>query len=219
MTMLDCALDYALRRWSVIPVKPGTKQPAVSWKLYQNLRPSEKLLGRWFDKNPEWQLAVVTGAVSGNLAVRDFDDMLTYERWAGEYRSLSDELPTVATQRGRHVYFRTTELGYRQLPGGEYRGEGHFTLLPPSKHPKGGAYSWIVPLPQSELPIIDDPVKAGLLCTEPEARETSLCPVGEESPGHPTALSSLPRLTQRTYRFLNIGTRQGHRNGELFVAA
>jgi hypothetical protein len=73
-----------------------------------------------------------------------------------DHPDLAQTLPTVATSRGRHVYFRAGPadlffLDLRDLnppEDGEYRGDsGHYCLLPPSRHPDGPTYKWLLPPP------------------------------------------------------------------------
>jgi len=107
-------------------------------------------------------VAVILGAASGGLACRDFDDVLAYQSWAAKNPYLARILPTVRTARGYHVYFLAPQ-GFKDLGDGEYRAtNGHFCLLPPSRHPDGAIYNWIVALPHGALPDVD-PVQAGLL--------------------------------------------------------
>jgi hypothetical protein len=84
--------------------------------------------------------------VSGYLVCRDFDTAEAYLTWASEHRDLAKSLPTVRTGRGYHVYFRSRECTkIKNLGDGELRGNG-YCLLPPSRHPSGGTYEWVVPL-------------------------------------------------------------------------
>lgn len=174
-TLLDAALAYARRGWCIIPIrhKPNTdgKQPAVPWKAYQALRPTDGELRGWFaDGRPVDGLAVILGDVSGGLVCRDFDDLATYETWAGVQAKLARSLPTVATARGRHVYFRSTWRGFVDLGDGELRGDSkHYCILPPSRHPSGTIYHWLVPWPDGDLAPID-PWKSGFL-SETESTE------------------------------------------------
>ena len=56
---------------------------------------------------------------------------------------------------------------------GEYRGDGgHYCLLPPSRHPSGEVYRWLVPLPAGPLPRVDDARAAGFLETTPTRHVT-----------------------------------------------
>ena len=153
--ILTAALDYALRGLCIIPIKPGTKQAACKWKLFQSIRPGEANLRRWFEKSQNYP-AVILGDISGGLVCRDFDVKAAYDFWAESHVELAHLLPTVQTARGRHVYFRSQWQGFRNMGDGELRGDtGHYCLLPPAVHPTGVPYEWLLPLPAEELPIID----------------------------------------------------------------
>ena len=66
------------------------------------------------------------------------------------------------TARGRHVYFHSTYRRIKKMADGELRGAG-YCLLPPSRHPDGPVYEWLVPLPDGEIPFVADVRAAGLL--------------------------------------------------------
>ena len=145
-SMLDLALHYRTRGWSLIPIKAGTKnQPLGKWKPFQTKPADELQLRRWFGNGSSKNMAVVLGAVSGGLVCRDFDTVKEYEVWADAHPELAKTLPTAATSRGRHVYCRAAlaDLFFVDLrmidppEDGEYRGDsGHYCLLPPSRHPE-----------------------------------------------------------------------------------
>jgi hypothetical protein len=69
-TRLDAARRYLARGWSVIPAAEKGKRPIVRWQPFQNSLPSEDQLREWFDRWPEANLAVVTGAVSELVVLR-----------------------------------------------------------------------------------------------------------------------------------------------------
>jgi len=211
--ILEAALDYLQRGWSVIRIHPGTKKAAGRWGKYQKRRPTQAELGSWFGNGRGFGLAVVLGAISGDLVVRDFDNATSYEAWATAFPDLARTLPTVATSRGRHVYFRAADLKSRAVGDGEYRANGNYVLLPPSRHPSGAVYRWLVSPPDGELPLVD-PVELGLLPQVPRV---------EPAPPQPSVAApvkgGLPQLSQRTHRFLKTGAAEGHRNHELFYAA
>src|SRR5436305_15056862 len=104
--LLQDALPYRDRGWSCIPMKLSIdgKKPAIRWKKYAQQLPTVADLNNWFSRPAVNGIAIITGAVSGNLAVRDFDDIKAYERWRHAHRNLSGHLPTVCTLRGCHVY-------------------------------------------------------------------------------------------------------------------
>jgi hypothetical protein len=170
-TILETALAHQGRGWSLIPIKPGTKEPACTWKEFQRVRPTETQLHKWFGDHSSYGLAVILGAVSGGLVCRDFDTMESYNTWALAHPDLAAILPTIATVRGRHVYFIADDLQFRDLGDGEYRGDSHYCLLPPSRHPEGTDYAWLTPLPDGPVPRVDDVVAAGLLATSAPVTE------------------------------------------------
>lgn len=167
---LQAVMEYHRRGWSIIPMKMETKRPAVRWKQYQTSRATEDALRQWYSAG-EHGIAVVFGEISENLVSRDFDTMDVYQQWAVDHPDLAATLPTVATSRGRHVYATVTDnhlsdfrycIGKREgngairVEGGELRcGVGCYSVLPPSVHPSGHVYEWIVPLPEGPLPEID----------------------------------------------------------------
>ena len=164
MVTLDDALDYHRRGISIIPVRQGTKKPACRWKSYQSTRPDERTVRRWFSGDG-MELAVILGEVSGDLVCRDFDCMASYENWAAEHPELSQMLPTVETGRpGRHVYVKSdvgeirraskTGGGIIEYDDGELRGADCYCLAPPSRHPNGSTYRWLVPL-GAEIPTVE----------------------------------------------------------------
>lgn len=174
-TFLQAALAYARRDWSIIPIrhKPGTggKQPALkAWKQYQVRRPTDAELCAMFNGQRLDGLAVILGDVSDGLVCRDFDVRAAYEKWADEHPDLAALLPTVETARGLHVYFLADVRRIIIYPDGELRGAG-YCLLPPSRHPSGATYRWLVPLPDGPLPLVD-PYACGLASlTEESSKE------------------------------------------------
>jgi hypothetical protein len=168
MNYYDEAAKYLLREWSIIPIRAysGKKMPAVRWKLWQTERPSKAQLQQWFTrcrfKTPIIGLAVICGPVSGGLVVRDFDTMEAYNRWAQDHPDLAATLPTVETNRGRHVYFIGTVTAIMYFADGELKGGG-YVCLPPTIHPSGITYKCIIPFPAGPIPFIADVVAAGMI--------------------------------------------------------
>jgi hypothetical protein len=159
--LLEHALAYALRGWSIIPVIG--KKPAVAlWRPFQEHPADETTLRRLFSKKNITGLAVILGRVSGGLAVRDFDDAGAYHAWAKFNPVHVGTLPTVRTSRGFHVYGRLEEETFANLGDGELRADsGHYVLAPPSSHPDGPTYTWTVPLPDGPLPLLPQSLKGG----------------------------------------------------------
>jgi hypothetical protein len=158
--LLGHALAYAANGLAIIPTKG--KKPAFPWKEFQEIPPDKKSLRRMFALGDITGLAVVLGPVSNGIACRDFDKQASYDNWAASHPALVSGLPTSATSRGRHVFFRpAARTRIVNLGDGELRGSGGICLLPPSRHPSGATYEWLIPLPHGELPMVDA-VECGL---------------------------------------------------------
>jgi len=156
------AQDYARLGWCVIPIPHGEKKARIKWLRYQQQRPDERQLRKWFASNHR-NIAVVLGKISGGLVCRDFDVMSAYNCWAISHPHLAATLPTVWTPRGRHVYFES-HLGKTQnLCDGEIRRSGCYCLLPPSIHPDGPAYYWLIHPTAENLIHLDNLEGAGFL--------------------------------------------------------
>jgi hypothetical protein len=152
ISLLDCAKNYLGRGWSVIPLKERSKEAAVRWKEWQDKRPDDDQLAKWFT-GKERNLAVVLGLVSGGLTVCDFDKAETYHAWAGRYPELAKTLPTVRSGRGFHVYFHSQLTKSSKFNGGDLKASGYI-VLPPSIHPSGVQYVWQIRL-NGGLPELD----------------------------------------------------------------
>jgi hypothetical protein len=176
-TLLDFALGYYARGWTVLPVSI-TKNPAIrTWKKYQQERPQEQDVRDWFTSPGVEGIAIILGTASDGLHCRDFDAAAAYYRWAADHPDLARSLPTSQTGRGNNVFFRGGPDTLIKLDDGEYRGSSAgYVIVPPSRHQSGATYRWIVP-PGNEIPIID-PVASGLLPPRPENVQTS--PAGSE---------------------------------------
>lgn len=157
--LLDAGAAYLGRGWSIIPIGMK-KRPIVKWRQFQTKRATEQDLRNWCADPRITGLAVVLGDISEGLACRDFDTVESYAAWSSAHPSEGKILPTVRTARGYHVYFHRNALATRRKGDGEIRANGAYCLLPPSLHPCGPAYQWIIP-PSGVIPEVD-PQCAGL---------------------------------------------------------
>lgn len=148
-TAEQAALDYLGRGWSVIPVREREKRPAVAWKVYQSKCASEETLRDWFSRSPDYNVAIVTGALSG-VVVLDVDprhggneSLRALERKHG---ALPVTIESATGGGGRHLYFAHPggEVHNRTNiePGIDLRGDGGCIVAPPSVHPSGKRYRW-----------------------------------------------------------------------------
>ena len=139
------AMDYRRREWSVIRLKG--KIPAEPWAEYQQRRMRHEEI----EDRPWPGVGIVTGAISG-LIVLDADSPEAVEELK---RRGHPATPTAKTARGLHLYFQhpggelPTRIG---LGGGlDLKGDGAYVAAPPSKHPSGTDYEWIIS-PRDEKP-------------------------------------------------------------------
>lgn len=160
---------------SCLPIIPdGSKSPALDeWKDLERRVPTEKELASWFRPGLNRGLAVIGGAVSGNMGVLDIEFTEYWELFVGllndEAPGLIDRLPIIQTPGkrtpGRHAYFRaeckvkTQKLA--KLPPAiaaewmenakrdtaiEIKAEGGYVLTvgcPPACHPSGREYTHV----------------------------------------------------------------------------
>lgn len=150
--MLEHALEYLERGWCVLPCKAGTKHPKVKWREYRERLPTEPEVREWWTRWPNAGIAVLTGKVSG-LVVVDID---------GRSGGTLDGHPITPlmskTPDGHHLFY-TSDTGIRNAvkapgPGGpsDIRGDGGIVLLPPSRHPSGHRYAWVLQGEPNPLP-------------------------------------------------------------------
>jgi hypothetical protein len=149
-TLLDAARDLAQRGWPVMPVKPRSKEPLTPHGV-KDATTTERTILHWFDRWPEANLAIATGAPGPTVLDIDHPDQAKAILAAlGRL-----DAPIVVSVRGRHYYFRGTEHGTVSLGYGELRGRGSYILVPPSTHPTGKQYVWLH-APHGPLPRLPD---------------------------------------------------------------
>lgn len=130
---------------SVLPIGKEKKPAVKVWKQFQTVAPDVATIESWFGV-PRTGLGIILGPVSGDLVVRDFDNVDAYRAWKKAYPMLAATLPTVRTKRGFHVYARVRDRKVQRFCDGELRGAGSYVVAPPSEHPDGGTYRWKIPL-------------------------------------------------------------------------
>lgn len=163
--LINIALKYARMGLSVIPVHtvkdgvcscgsahcnaPG-KHPRYKWKDQTIKAPSEEQIKTWWGREPDSNIGIVTGKVSG-IAVVDIDGSEGLKSLEDAGLPL-DELPITVTAKtgggGLHLIYRNPENTEVKtcagiLPNVDIRAEGGFIVAPPSIHISGGSYEWV----------------------------------------------------------------------------
>jgi hypothetical protein len=164
-TMRDYAEAYLAAGWSVFPLRPKSKLPLAellpkdeagerSWKPFQTKRPTMRLVDAWLEREPEMNLAVVTGRISG-IAVLDLDGAQAVAALK-ERRITPPGTLTQRTPHGWHGVYRLTDLVVKNTAGMiaphvDTRGEGGYIVAPPSRL-EDGAYTWVARVPMAAAP-------------------------------------------------------------------
>jgi hypothetical protein len=146
--VLEHALKYARRGWSVLPVM--NKRPLLSsWTEYQQHRATEEEIRAWWTQWPKAGIGIATGRVS-NIIVIDVDS-------EEGLRALGTIPPTLTarTQRGGfHLYFEYVP-GVPNCVGVvknvDVRSDGGMVVAPPSRG-EYGQYTWENPGVVPSLP-------------------------------------------------------------------
>ena len=132
-TTLDWALYYASMGWSVVPVRPGEKIPAVKWQPLQSLSADVATIQGWFDKEPDLGIGLIQGRNAGTI-VLDFDardgGMETLAQL--DAQGLPESVRAFTPGGGVHVILRhpgrDVPTRTNVLPGMDVRGDGGFIV-------------------------------------------------------------------------------------------
>ncbi len=185
--MHAAAMSYKQAGLSFVPICPdGSKVPLASflplawceeqqrdrpnWNVLRSRQPTDEEIARWYNPTICMMvfppgLAIVGGAISGNLSVIDFDDIAFFEPWKQAILTrcpgLFEKLVLVQSPRpGMHVYYRSPAVDKcRPLASVlvqdddgverpkkiiELKAEGGLITAPPSPgecHPTGREYA------------------------------------------------------------------------------
>jgi hypothetical protein len=161
-SLLECALQYAGRKWHVFPLhslqagrcscgqdcgRNACKHPRVK-SGFKAATTDARQIEAWWRKWPNANIGIATGAVS-RIVVIDIDGA----EGAATLKTLVEQhgaLPRTAivkTTRGLHIYFAMPS-GCGPIPcsarnGLDVRGDGGFVVAPPSRHASGNTYQWL----------------------------------------------------------------------------
>lgn len=150
-TFLDAAIEYAGKGMAVFPLKPKDKKPLTAHGV-KDATTDFDTITKWWKRNPNANIGIACGQVSGGLLVIDLD-----ERENGvsgfdslhEWESANGELPetarTITGKGGSHILYRVDHKENNRvdlLDGIDVRSDGGYIVAPPSIHPNGNRYEW-----------------------------------------------------------------------------
>jgi hypothetical protein len=141
ITTLSAALSYRKMGFSVIPILPMDKKPAVRWETYIKSLASEDQLIKWF-AGGDFNLAIVTGEISG-ITVIDTDTQGAVQQIEKMLQNTVN-IPIQRTPRGgKHYIFSYTKgfVSRRVADGIDIKSNGGYIIVPPSSL-ANGKYYW-----------------------------------------------------------------------------
>jgi hypothetical protein len=230
MNMYEWAVWYVnAKQWSIIPLVFEAKRAAFAWKTFQQRRPTDEELKRWFQGRRQRNIGVVCGEVSGNLLVLDFDRPELFDFWYNYYDVPRSAM--VLTGKGAHVYVRLdgepVNNGKFYVQGqhaGELRYNGGYVVAPPSIHPSGAPYAWmddspIATLTFNDLHITTDAPSQCLAYRKPVRPRTPRATRSEGIPGHVRDPKAYVNAALAEELGKIAGAIPGQRNETLFTAS
>src|SRR5690606_18635258 len=135
---------------NVLP-QPIARKGGLPWKRlqYSRLNRDDANYGLRNLFAGECNLAVMCGATSGNLFVIYCESNDSFLYHLQQMRDNDIPIWAVQTARGGHIYLRAKNGEVHNIETGilcdtEIKGRGGYLLAPPSIHPSGMVYPWIV---------------------------------------------------------------------------
>ena len=139
---LKSALEYAKRKYSVIPVQHN-KKPYIKWTRYQSEKAGPDQVKKWWRQYPDANIGIVTGKISG-LTVLDPDTQsgidalndLIHENFVTHVANTPNG--------GQHYFFQHVQglpNKARILTDTDIRNDGGYVVAAPGKNGNGKKYS------------------------------------------------------------------------------
>ena len=154
--MLAAALDYANSGIPVFPVRLiGKKKKPLTPNGFKNATTDRAIIISWWRQWPDAAIGAPTGAASGLVLLDvdiDPDEGIDGEASLCALIEREGPLPetilSASPRGGRHFYFQHPGRKIKNsasllAPGIDIRGDGGFTVLPPSVRNDGKAYRWV----------------------------------------------------------------------------
>ena len=155
--LLDAALSYAARNWSVFPLAPGSKVPLKGSRGYLDATADQEAIRAWWNSTPTANIGLACG--TSGIAVVDPD-------MHGEINGLQglraieadhEPLPTapmvMTPNHGLHLYFADPQKTPKAklAEGVDLQAAGSYVVAPPSRLADGRSWSWAPTLSPDDL--------------------------------------------------------------------
>lgn len=182
------ALGYLNHGLAVIPLKPRQKEPDTLHGLHDWTDNPEQVkywwgCGDWRGdarSNPDRNIGIVCGKVSGGLIVIDLDlhgdsdGLATLRDWETANGKLPETWMQITGSGGRQLFYRSRRdirPSANAALGVDIRGEGSYVVAPPSLHPCGEYYEWGVSPDDCKIANANDAVYAFIDYVRPQKKE------------------------------------------------
>lgn len=193
MSMKEYALKYAACGFAVFPLKPRTKIPATP-NGFKDATTDMNQVTAWWDADPNYNIGIATGSMSGGLVVIDLDvdddkgkdGYRVLREWENEHGKLPDTVQAITGRGGYHLYYMSADQLKNKTgvyDGVDIRAEGGYVVAPPSIHENGRTYEWEYPPEEYSIKWVTSLVKEFMTGAKPErpkqTHETDIIPEGQ----------------------------------------
>lgn len=164
--LLEAAIDYAARGWRVVPLIEREKRPRLkAWQ--REATTDEATICRWWEAWPAANVGVLMGPTS-NLIDLECDSPEAEQDLLRTFGDSAPVTPTFQGSRGKHRLFRwraglpavaCCHFGKVEcrLGNGD---RGAQSVFPPSIHPTGEVYKWLIGPDDVDVAELPDAVAA-----------------------------------------------------------
>ena len=160
MDYLTHALRYAGLGWAVIPLHPNGKIPLTQHGVH-DATTDEHTIRRWWTQWSAANIGIAAGA-SGLLIVdvdAKNDGLRNWQTFVADHNINTSTVIARTGGGGWHIYYRQPDepLGNsasKLAPGVDTRGNGGYVVAPPSRHPSGQRYEFILERVGGELSMV-----------------------------------------------------------------
>lgn len=161
----EWAESYLAAGLKPIPLHPGTKRPLIDWGPYQTDIPLLDELDLWWTDHDERGIATVLAGTPFCVVDLDGPEALPLLRATWGLAPAQDQ-PISQSARGFHCWFRqqgAALIGQTVIKvvtagdsGIDLLAGDRLVILPPSLHPAGPTYRWLVPFRPDCVPVLPD---------------------------------------------------------------
>lgn len=160
MNTIELAHTYSAKGWQSFPCLPRDKKPLVKWA--EAATTEINMLDGWWDDTGA-NIAIACGKRSGIVVIdidRDHDGYDTLTDLLLKYGQLPNTPISRTGSGGEHIFFKHPGIEIRNSAGKigrgiDVRGDGGYVIVPPSIHPNGNAYEWVIN--PNDTPLADMP--------------------------------------------------------------